>query len=100
MAAEGLASLSATGLLFYGGITTVIAAQTCGLLVLAAAMVLREPRRANSGYKPHSRRMPKFGQCPEFAVAPVRVDAPASCRPVSLAGGDIACCLADAARLG
>ena len=53
MAAEGLASLSATGLLFYGGITTVIAAQTvCGLLVLAAAMVLREPRRANSGYSP------------------------------------------------
>ena len=52
MAAEGLASLSATGLLFYGGITTVIAAQTaCGLLVLAAAMVLREPRRANSEYK-------------------------------------------------
>ena len=53
MAAEGLASLSATGLLFYGGITTVIAAQTVyGLLVLAAAMVLREPRRANSGYSP------------------------------------------------
>ena len=52
MAAEGLASLSATGLLFYGGITTVIAAQTaCGLLVLAVAMVLREPRRANSEYK-------------------------------------------------
>lgn len=53
MAAEGLASLSATGLLFYGGITTVIAAQTvCGLLVLAAAIVLRKPRRANSGYSP------------------------------------------------
>ena len=52
MAAEGLASMSATGLLFYGGITTVIAAQTaCGLLVLAAAMVLREPHRAKGEYK-------------------------------------------------
>ena len=52
MTAEGLASLSATGLLFYGDITSVIAAQTvCGLLVLAAAMLLREPPRANLGYK-------------------------------------------------
>ena len=52
MAAEGLASMSATGLLFYGGITTVIAAQTaCGLLVLAAAMVLREPHRTKGECK-------------------------------------------------
>ena len=52
MTAEGLASLSATGLLFYGDITLVIAAQTaCGLLVLGAAMLLRETPRVNSGYK-------------------------------------------------
>ena len=52
MTAEGLASLSATGLLLYGGITAVIAAQTaCGLLVLGAAMLLREAPRVNSGYK-------------------------------------------------
>lgn len=53
MTAEGLASLTATGLLFYGGITSVIVAQTaCGLLVLAAAMLLREPHRTDSGYRP------------------------------------------------
>ena len=52
MTAEGLASLSATGSLFYGDITLVIAAQTaCGLLVLGAAMLLRETPRVNSGYK-------------------------------------------------
>ncbi|MDP6186718.1 MAG: hypothetical protein QF863_05780 [Pseudomonadales bacterium] len=52
MTAEGLASLSATGLLLYGGITAVIAAQTaCGLLVLGAAILLREAPRVNSGYK-------------------------------------------------
>ena len=44
MAAEGLASLSATALLLFDGIALVIAVQTgCGLLVLAASLLLREP---------------------------------------------------------
>jgi MFS family permease len=44
MAAEGLASLSATALLLFDGIALVIAVQTgCGLLVLAGSLLLREP---------------------------------------------------------
>ena len=44
MVAEGAASLSATGLLFYGGVGSVIAVQTgCGLLVLLASLFLSEP---------------------------------------------------------
>lgn len=46
MGAEGLASLSATLILFNGGIPAVVAAQAlCGLLVLIAALFLREPAR-------------------------------------------------------
>ena len=44
MVAEGAASLSATGLLLYGGVGLVIAVQTgCGLLVLLASLFLSEP---------------------------------------------------------
>ena len=44
MVAEGAASLSATGLLLYGGVGLVIAVQTgCGLLVLMASLFLSEP---------------------------------------------------------
>ena len=47
MAAEGLASLSATALLFFDGIALVVAVQTgCGLLVPLASLLLREPPRA------------------------------------------------------
>ena len=50
MAAEGLASLSATALLFFDGIALVVAVQTgCGLLVPLASLLLREPPRARSG---------------------------------------------------
>lgn len=51
MGAEGLASLSATLILFNGGIPAVVAAQAlCGLLVLIAALFLREPARVNGGH--------------------------------------------------